>query len=323
MIYPKIISRIKDSSSIAILSHVAPDGDNIGSSLGLYNALERTGKNVRYILDDEVPRLYRFLKNADKVERPGTWEAFDSVVVLDCGEPKLLGKCSQYLENNFIINIDHHISNTAYGNLNMVDANAAAVGEMVYQIIKIMGIPMDQDISECLYTSIVTDTGQFQYANTTSVTHQIAGDLINNGVSAPRMFEQIYQNNSKEKVLLMKLALETLEFYHEDKVACIAMDREKLDAAGAKPEDSDGLVNLARDIESVEAAVFLKELEPGKVKVGFRSKRFVDVCRVAKQFGGGGHIRAAGCTVAGSVDEVKAMVIEAVIKEFQQGVDTI
>lgn len=323
MIYPKIISRIKDSSSIAILSHVMPDGDNIGASLGLYNALQRVGKNVRYILDDEVPKLFRFLKNADKVEKPGEYEAFDSVIVLDCGDPKLLGKCSQYLRDNFIINIDHHISNTAYGNLNMVDANAAAVGEMVYQIVKIMGIPMDKEISECLYTSLVTDTGQFQYSNTTSVTHQIAGDLINNGVGAPEMFERIYQNNSKEKVLLMKLALETLEFYHGDKVACIAMDREKIDSSGAKPEDSDGLINLARDIECVEAAVFLKEIEPGKVKVGFRSKRFVDVCRVAKQFGGGGHVRAAGCTVAGNIAEVKPMILDAVIKEYQQGVDLV
>lgn len=323
MIYPKIISRIKDSSSIAILSHVMPDGDNIGASLGLYNALQRVGKNVRYILDDEVPKLFRFLKNADKVEKPGEYEAFDTVIVLDCGDPKLLGKCNQYLRDNFIINIDHHISNTAYGNLNMVDANAAAVGEMIYQIVKIMGIPMDQEISECLYTSIVTDTGQFQYSNTTSVTHQIAGDLINNGVSTSLMFERIYQNNSKEKVLLMKLALETLEFYHGDKISCIAMDRKKMDSSGAKPEDSDGLINLARDVECVEAAVFLKEIEPGKVKVGFRSKRFVDVCRVAKQFGGGGHVRAAGCTVAGSIAEVKPMILDAVIKEYQQGVDSI
>lgn len=323
MIYPKIISKIKDSGRIAILSHVMPDGDNIGASLGLLNALRKAGKDARYILDDAVPRIFRFLKNADTVEAPGDYESFDAVIVLDCADPKLLGKCSRYLENNFVINIDHHISNTAYGNLNMVDANAAAVGEMVYQIIKIMGIPMDREISECLYTSIVTDTGQFQYSNTTSVTHQIAGDLINNGVSAPLMFERIYQNNSKEKVLLMKLALDSLEFYHDDRISCIALSKAEMEAAGAGPEDSDGLINLARDIECVETAVFLKELEPGKVRVGFRSKRFVDVCRIAKQFGGGGHIRAAGCTVEGGIAEVKPLIIDAVKNAFQQGVDEI
>ncbi len=317
MIYPKIISKIKESNKIAIMSHIMPDGDNVGSTLALYNALKKSGKDVHLILDDEIPKIYRFLKNSDKVERPGQYESFDAVIALDCGDANRLGKSRLYLENNFVINIDHHISNDEFGNLNMIDSNAAATAEIIYQIIKILGIEMDREISECLYTGIVTDTGQFQYSNTTSVTHQIAGDLINNGVNASLMFERIYQNSSKEKVMLMKTALETLEFYHNDSISCISLTLEQMRKVNALEADSDGIINLARDIECVEVAIFLKELEPGKIKVGLRSKKLVDVASVSLQFGGGGHVRAAGCTLHGTIEDVKARVLDAVIAEFR------
>ncbi|MGE5629839.1 MAG: DHH family phosphoesterase [Caulobacteraceae bacterium] len=320
MIYPKIINKIKESGKIAILSHIMPDGDAVGSSLALYNALRKAGKEARYILDDSIPGTYSFLKNAEMTEKPGEYEKFDLVIALDCGDEERLGACSKYLKDNFVINIDHHISNNEFGSMNMVDSNAAATGEIVYQIIKIMGIEMDKDISECLYTAIVTDTGQFQYSNTTSVTHQIAGDLINNGVDTPVMFERIYQNNSKEKVLLMKIALDSMEFYQNDSICCISLSKEQMASVNAKESDADGLVNLARDIESTEVAVFLKELDKDKVKVGLRSKKVVDVCKVASAFGGGGHVRAAGCTVHGSLLDVKGKVLEVVMTELKQGV---
>lgn len=319
MIYPKIIEKIKESSKIAILSHIMPDGDCVGSSLALYTAFINAGKKARYILDDSIPVKYGFLKNSDKAENPGEYEKFDAVIALDCGDEERLGTCSKYLKGNFVINIDHHISNTEFGNLNMVDTNAAATGEIVYQIIKIMGIEMNKDISECLYTAIVTDTGQFQYSNTTSVTHQIAGDLLNNGVNAPEMFERIYQSNSKEKVLLTRVALDSLEFYNNDSVCCISLSKKQQEAVNAKEDDADGLINLARDIDGVETAIFLKELYEGKIKVGLRSKRIVDVSKVAAKFGGGGHVRASGCTVNGSLEDVKAEILEAVSDEFRQG----
>lgn len=318
MIYPKIISKIKGSNRIAIMSHIMPDGDNVGSCLALYNALTKAGKDVRFILDDDIPKVYRFLKSSDKVLRPGQFEHFDIVIALDCGDAKRLGKSRLYLDNNFVINIDHHISNDEFGNLNMVDPNAAATGEIIYQIIKILGIEMDTEISECLYTAIVTDTGQFQYSNTTSVTHQIAGDLINNGVNVSLMFERIYQNSSKEKVMLMKTALGTLEFYHNDSISCISLTQKQMEEANAQEADSDGIINLARDIECVEAAIFLKELEPGKIKVGLRSKKVIDMASVAQKFGGGGHVRAAGCTLHGEIEEVKAKILESIIEEFRQ-----
>ena len=316
MIYPEIISKINDSNNIAIMSHIMPDGDNVGSSLALYNALKKYGKDVRFILDDDIPKVYKFLKHSDKVERPGQYESFDVVIALDCGDAGRLGKSSLYIEDNFVINIDHHISNDEFGNINMVDSNAAATGEIIYQIIKMLGIEIDKEISECLYTAIVTDTGQFQYSNTTFITHQIAGELINNGVNVSLMFERIYQNSSKEKVMLMKTALDTLEFYHNDNISCVSLTLEQMKDINAKEDDSEGIINLARDIECVEAAIFLKELEPGKIKVGLRSRKVVDVAAVALQFGGGGHVRAAGCTLYGTVAEVKEKILDAVIEKL-------
>ncbi|KUO71195.1 MAG: hypothetical protein APF77_05940 [Clostridia bacterium BRH_c25] len=313
MIYPKIISKIKESNKIAIMSHIMPDGDNVGSSLALYNALRKSGKDVRLILDDDIPKVYRFLKSSDKAERPGQFESFDVVIALDCGDAERLGKSRLYLDNNFVINIDHHISNDEFGNLNMVDTNASATGEIIYHIIKILGIDMDKEISECLYTAIVTDTGQFQYSNTTSITHQIAGDLINSGVNVSLMFERIYQNSSKEKIVLMKTALNSLEFYNNDSISCVNLTLEQMKNSNAMEEDSDGIINLARDIEGVEVAIFLKELQTGKIKVGLRSKKVVDVAAVAGRFGGGGHVRAAGCILYGTVAEVKEKILDAVI----------
>jgi len=313
LIHNEIISKIKDSSKIAIMSHIMPDGDSIGSSLALYTALKKYGKDVHFILDDDIPKLYKFLKNSDKVLKPGKHENFDVVIALDCGDAGRLGKSELYIKDNFTVNIDHHISNDKFGNLNLVDSNAAAVGEIVFQIIKLLGIEMDLEISECLYTAIVTDTGQFQYSNTTSKTHQLAGELIENGVNVSLMFEKIYQSTTKEKVMLMKTALDTLEFYHNDSISCVSLTTEQMKAANAKGNDCEGIINLARDIECVEVAIFLKELEPGKIKVGLRSKKSVDVASVSLQFGGGGHVRAAGCTLYGTIDEVKEKILEAVI----------
>lgn len=316
MIFQSIISKIKESNKIAILSHIMPDGDSIGSSLALYNALKKSGADVRFILDDEIPKIYRFLEGSDRIRRPGQFEGFDIIIALDCGDAERLGKSSLYLNNNYVINIDHHVSNNGFGNINLIDKDSAATGEIIYDIIKLLEIEMDRPICECLYTAIVTDTGQFQYSNTTFRTHQIVGDLINNGVNVSLMFEKIYQNNSKEKIVLIKTALSALEFFHNDAISCISLTLEQMKETKAMDEDTEGIINLARDIDCVEVAIFIKELEPGKIKVGLRSKKKADVAAVALRFGGGGHVHAAGCTVKGTVAEVKGKILEAVAEEL-------
>lgn len=317
MIFQSIISKIKESNKIAILSHIMPDGDSIGSSLALYNALKKSGKDVRFILDDEIPKIYRFLKSSDCIRKPGKFECFDTIIALDCGDAERLGKSSLYIKNNYVINIDHHVSNNEFGNINLIDKDSAATGEIIYDLIGALDIDMDPEICECLYTAIVTDTGQFQYSNTTCRSHEIVGDLIKKGVNVSLMFERIYQNNSKEKIVLMKTALSTLEFFHDDAISCISLTLEQMEEAKALDEDTDGIINLARDIDCVEVAMFLKELESGKIKVGLRSKKKVNVSAVALRFGGGGHVHAAGCTVIGTVAQVKGKILDAIAEELR------
>jgi bifunctional oligoribonuclease and PAP phosphatase NrnA len=316
LIYEQIIDVINKSSIIAVTSHVVPDGDNIGSSLALCLALQKLNKQAVYVIDDNIPEVYKFLKGAKEAKRfdSSANHNYDLVIALDCGDIDRLGKVKQLAENTKLINIDHHMSNTMFGEINLVEENASATAEITYKLIKSMGIFIDKDMAECIYTGIVTDTGMFQYSNTSEETHSIAAELIIAGVSPSDIFKKVYQNSPKEKVILMKEALKSLEFYFDDKVSCITISKAQIDNITKDDLDTEGIVNLARDISGIEAAVFLKEKEPNIVKVSLRSKDKIDVCAIAKEFGGGGHIRAAGCTITNSLEQAKQQLLQAIKK---------
>lgn len=319
MSYEQIIEAIHQSSKIAITSHVVPDGDNVGSSLAMCLALRKLEKQAEFILDDNIPEVYKYLKGAREVQKAASLEAldFDLVIAMDCGDLERLGAVKQLAERTRLINIDHHISNTRFGEINLVEVDASATAEIAYKLIKSMGIFIDKDIADCVYTGIVTDTGMFQYSNTTEETHAIAGELIISGVEPNDIYNKIYQNNPKEKVLLMKEALKSLEFFCDSKAAFIAVSKAQMSAITSEDLDTEGIVNLGRDIAGVEVAAFFKEKEVGVIKVSLRSKKVVDVCAIAQGFGGGGHIRAAGCTIKGSLEQAKQMVLQAIEKELQ------
>jgi phosphoesterase RecJ-like protein len=318
LIYEQIIDIINKSSKIAVTSHMQPDGDNIGSSLALCLALKKLGKKVVFVIDDNVPELYRFLKGAREAEKPSSVAEidFDLLIALDCGDLERLGKVAQLVSKTKLVNIDHHISNTKFGEMNLVEENASATAEIVYKLIKSMGIFIDKDIADCIYTGIVTDTGMFQYSNTSEETHSITAELIIAGVSPSDIFNKIYQNSPKEKVLLMGEALKSLEFFNNDMVSCISISKAQVDNIAEEDIDTEGIVNLGRDIFGVEVAIFLKQKEANLVKVSLRSKTYIDVSIIAKDFGGGGHIRAAGCAVAGSLESVKQQILEAIQKQI-------
>lgn len=318
MIYQQVVSAINESSTIIITSHVNPDGDNIGASLALCQALLKLGKDAVFVLDDSVPELYKFLPGAEKVQKPDYLQknSFDLLISMDCGDLERLGRVKDFIQGRKLINIDHHISNTKFGSINLVEENAAATAEIAYKLIKSMGVFIDKDIAQCVYTGIVTDTGQFQYSNTTEETHVIAAELIIAGVSPADIFNKVYQNNPKEKILLMKEALKSLDFHFNDEVSCITISRSQLDSISGDELDTEGIVNLARDIASVEVAVFLKEKEPNIVKASLRSKSRVDVCAIAKEFGGGGHIRASGCTIEGTIEQAKKKILSVIQKQI-------
>ncbi len=320
MIYPSIIKAIKDSKKILLTAHINPDGDALGSVLALHKALKSAGKATFPVIDDDFPTLYKFLDGWDEILKFGdqileeSKDEIDLIIALDCGDVERFGRVSEYFDGKKVINIDHHISNTAFGTLNMIDSNAASTGEMVYQIISIMGLEITKEIAEAIYTAIVTDTGQFRYTNTTSVTHQIAGDMINNGVDTAYMYEQIYQNTSKEKMLLSAKALSSLKLYFDDRVAVLRVTIDDIQKSGATGADTEGIINFGRDISTVEVAVLLKEHEKEKIKIGLRSKKYVDVATISQEIGGGGHVRAAGCTIYGNIDEAESIMIEKIGK---------
>ena len=311
MIENKIIQQLLKSDSIAIVSHENPDGDCIGSMLALYIALERKGKDARMFLKNNVPRNLRFLPSAEKIEVVDRIdEKFDVLVLLDTGELERTG--IENIENCYskLINIDHHVTSEGIGDLFYINSSSAATGEIIYQIVKLMGIDNDKEIATCLYTSVFTDTGGFRYSNTTSITHQIAGDLINTGIDFVYIINKVFDEMSLSKFNLLKDVLQTLELFEKNKIAFLTVTREMLIKNGASRDETENLINFARNIEDVEvAAIFIEEED--KIKVSLRSKYYIDCAQVAKEFGGGGHLRAAGFTSRNvSLDALKENLIK-------------
>lgn len=323
MVASEIIKLLRQSSKVAIISHIMPDGDTLGSSLAMAAALKQKGKEVLCLCADAVPPLYAFLPGADAVMSPHDTDADIPVVLaVDCSDEERLGSCNKiFAKADYTVNIDHHISNTFYACYNMVDTTAAATAELVYQLIKLMGVDVNAQIATCLYTGIVTDTGRFSYDNTTAATHEIAGDLLNCGVKASWLNDELFNKRSLQRTLLLGRALNTLETHGGGAIALIKVDMEMLASVGANDSDCDGLVNYARDIDTVEVGLLFKETNNGHIKVSLRSKDHVDVNAIAAKFSGGGHKKASGCTIKASMDEAVKMVLEEVESAIKGGAD--
>lgn len=312
MITNKINSILKDAGSIAILPHVFADGDALGSSIALGLALKKLNKDIVIYLEEDIPYLYNFLPGKSLTEiYSGKIKKFDVVVALDTGDLDRLGKRLDVFNSIPVtVNIDHHQTNTEFAFYNHVNTGSAAVGEIIYQMIKTLGLDIDTDISTCLYVALTTDTGGFRFSNTTSVTHQIAGDLINNGISVAEISQQVFDSTSVEKVKLMGMAVNTLELFENNKVAIITLSDDIIKASGAKDEDCDGIVNIGRNIRGVEVAAVLRQRSNGEIKVNLRSNRYVDVASIANMYKGGGHKKAAGFTVEGNINDIKQKLLQ-------------
>lgn len=310
--YREIGEAIKNSDTIAIASHINPDGDNLGSSLALYLGLKKINPRVKILKVDTIADNYLFLPAIDLIEEVEADYHVDSFIALDSADLGRLGRNMVIAKNaNRLINIDHHISNDKYGDLNLVEADSSSTGELVYNLLVAMDIEIDRDIATCIYTAISSDTGSFKYSNTTSRTHRIVADLYNHNIDAGDINIELYQNKSMEKTKLFNLAMLELETYFDKQVGLVVVTKEMLAEAGAKMEDTEGLVETVRDIKSIELAIFIKEKDDC-VKVSTRSKRFVDVSSLCSNFDGGGHKRAAGCTIYAGVEEAKKQILEKV-----------
>ncbi|WDV47745.1 bifunctional oligoribonuclease/PAP phosphatase NrnA [Clostridiaceae bacterium M8S5] len=295
--------KLNEAGKIGLISHIKPDGDNIGSLLSLGTALKELYKGkVDILKSDDIPSKYDFLSNYSSVIPPEEHSRYDVMIVLDCGDEKRIGKYEYLLDNSFVINIDHHISNTDFGDLNIVFRKASSTGEIVYKILKEMQFDINIEIATSIYVAISTDTGSFKYDNTTKETHMIAGELLGKGIDLNQITKRVYQSVKLEEALYFINTLKNIEFYYDNKLAIVTNDDE-LQVV------TEGIVEYARDIDTVEVACHIKKIGENKVKASLRSKSFVDVAKIAQKFGGGGHIRAAGCTIESSVEVAKQNII--------------
>ena len=298
------------AQKIVLCCHVSPDGDTLGSALGLARFLEQQGKEVIVFADDHINKSLSFIPGIEKVQRPeeGVLVEADLFVVVDASSFDRVGICNEVVKAPVLLNIDHHISNTEFADYLYLDAEAAAAGEIMCDLFEAMGWEYDEAIATDFYTAITTDCGSFRYSNTTSKTMQRAAKLLDYGVKPNEISDMLDVRSRKTTELLAKV-LPSLTFDYEGKVAHITITNDLYD----KEAQTDSFVSYPRYIEGVEVAIMFKAVEPEVTRVSMRSSN-VDVASVALSFGGGGHLRAAGCTIYASVEEAKAQLLAVVGK---------
>lgn len=312
---------LKRHDRFLLASHVNPEGDAIGSLLAMDSLLRRLGKQSTIICEDPFPeRLYclpyreRWHVYEEMKDRRGEFKA---LLVTDCPTLERIGKAGELIESDTVIfNIDHHISNVRFGRYNFIRAEAAASGEVVFEIFKEMGMKLTKEEATALYVSLSTDTGSFKYSNTGVRAHQIAAELIQTGIDVDRINEELYATYSLNKIHLYSRLLDKVKTAQGGKVAWVAMDRADLKASGATYEDTEGFIDFLKYLKEVKVAFFLSEMEnPNEVKVSFRSKGNYDVNQIATAFGGGGHKKASGCTLREPLSEATDRVLQEIQKQ--------
>ncbi len=309
----KIIEVIRSNSTFLLTSHEGPDGDAVGSTLAFASFLRKIGKDVTVHFIDPIPELYAFLPGCDSVLPHIPERRYDVAFVQDIGELRRAGSdFGNFKQIGILINLDHHLSCDNFGVHNLIDSNAAATGVLVYRIATAFGYEIDLDTALCLYTAIITDTGSFRYSNSNREAFTIAGEMIEIGVNAWYVAEQLYENQPRKRLELLAQCLPTLEIIKGGLAASVTVTLDMYLATNAGAELTDGFVNYPRSIQGVEVAIFFRQLEERKFKIGFRSKGKVNVAAFSAVMGGGGHHNAAGCNVEGTLDEVKAVVYKIV-----------
>ena len=306
----QVVELIESQSDFAITSHMRPDGDSVGSSLGLYWLLRARGKEVEVITRDPVPYTYQKLPGASRVRvTPLVDKAYDAVFVIECSDITRPGLVN--LDQQLVVNIDHHSTTALFGTINWIDSTASAVGEMIYNLCKAIGVRPTKEIAECVYTALVTDTGSFHYSNTTERTFKVASELVRAGVRPAKISEIVFNNYPWGKLELLSQVLATAKHDASGRVAWMRQTLEMQERAGASDGDGDGFVNYPLSVGQVEAVAFLKEHSPGVYRTSLRSKGDVNVARVAEKFGGGGHRNAAGCTLVGDWEEAERAIVRS------------
>ena len=314
-VYTEAVARVRLAKRFLVVSHVNPEGDAVGSLLGAALGLRSMGKDVTAFLEDPLPELFGFLPGADTVVHSLDGLApFDVTIAVDCGEKDRLGAgFMAFDEPGMIINIDHHATNDRFGEVNVIDPDASAAGEMVFDFLKAAGVELDADMATNLYVAIHTDTGSFRYNSSTPSAFKAAGELVALGADPWEVSNRVYENMPLKKFQLLGKVLTTLEVIDDGpfKVATLFLSQDMMQSVGAGKEHADGFVNYARSVEGVEVGLLISETASGSCKVSLRGAGSVDVAAIAQRFGGGGHRNAAGFAMDGSYEEVRRTVADA------------
>jgi phosphoesterase RecJ-like protein len=304
-----------------ITSHARPDGDSIGSQLAMAFALDKLGKQVRLVNADAAPDHYREFPGMDRIEIAQSTDAeADALIVMECSDLSRTGVGG--LEGRYTINIDHHAGNRMYGALNWFDESAAACGEMVFDLIRSLGVPLTTEIATHIYLAILTDTGSFHHSNITPRTFDICRQAVEAGVNPAAMARRVFDSNSFGKLKLIGALLDAMELTDSGRLAVLYLDDEMLTACGCTHNDTEGVINLPLTAREIQAVVFFKAGSNGDVRVSMRSKYDVDVRMVANEYGGGGHKNAAGFTVQGPLAVVRPTIVGRIATAIEQGLQT-
>ena len=308
MTLDNILEEIKKAESIVILTHENPDGDAVGSSIAMYLGLKELGKTPDIIIP-EFPRAFENLPGIENIKKESDIKNYDLAIALDTASIKMLNGYSKYFEDaKTKIVIDHHSSNTMFGDYNYVDQDSPACAQLLLVLFNYLNIEVSKEIGTDILAGIITDTGGFRYDVVTAETFELVAGLCQKGVKVSKVYQKVFASTSKSKFFLHRIALDRLELLDNEKIAFTYITKNDENSVGAENGDYDGIVEQGRDIEGVEISIFLRETEKG-IKASLRSKDYVNVSELCRIFGGGGHIRAAGCTIPGTIEQVKTQIL--------------
>ena len=319
----KVCASVKKYNNFLITVHTSPEGDALGSQLAFYNLIKKLGKDGTIINEDELPYGYDFLPGNKFIHRLGKsskYIDFDCFVVLDCADLKRTGEVYKLnIGNKPVLNIDHHVSNRIFGDVNWVEPGASSCSEMIYKLYKQLRLPIDKDTALALYTGMMTDTGSFRYSNTSSFTHKAVAELLESGLEVAQVYRNTYENIPLSDVKLLLEILPEIKFYYRGKIAWFKIRKKLLKSGKPRVDVADLVLSFGRAIKGVEVVVLFKENlgENNEVRINLRSQGQVDVNKVASLFGGGGHKTAAGCTLHGDIDQISKKVLNKIKESFK------
>lgn len=299
--------RLREHDKILILTHKNPDGDTLGSGFGLYYGLKQLGKQVYLRNSDELPAKFSYFYDS---QMTAEFEP-DYIVSVDVGDTKLLGTKLEQYADKIDLCIDHHVSNTLYAKETYLDGAASSVSEILFFLLELLGIWFDEQIANCLYTGLVTDTGCFKFSNTGVKTHLAAARLIEFGADYERINRDMFETKSFARIALERMVLDGMEFYFDRRCAYVLVTRAMMEEAGADYTTFDGISAITRQIEGVDVGLTLREIGADDYKISVRTSAAVNASELCRKFDGGGHVRAAGCTLKGNITDVKRKLLAA------------